>query len=298
MKYTFLPVAILLLISCQTEQTEKEISTTLAQTQTVFPADEEQVDETKDAAMIEALQNQTYLNGTIMVPPQRHASVSLIMGGIIHNISLLPGEYVKKGTVILYLENPEFIQLQQTYLEATAQEEYLEAEYKRQEILSRQEAASKKRFQESKAEYLSMKSRKEAAAAQLKILGIVPEQLISDGIQPYLEVKAPISGYMTGTKMNLGKYVNAGESMCDIIDKGEAMLRLIAYEKDLDNFSTGSILSFTVNEMEDNHFRAHVISVGQEVDGVSRSLDVYAKVEGTHPRFRPGMYVTAQIEKK
>jgi len=200
--------------------------------------------------------------------------------------------------VILYLENPEFIQLQQTYLEATAQEEYLEAEYKRQEILSRQEAASKKRFQESKAEYLSMKSRKEAAAAQLKILGIVPEQLISDGIQPYLEVKAPISGYMTGTKMNLGKYVNAGESMCDIIDKGEAMLRLIAYEKDLDNFSTGSILSFTVNGMEDNHFRAHVISVGQEVDGVSRSLDVYAKVEGTHPRFRPGMYVTAQIEKK
>ena len=44
-------------------------------------------------------------------------------------------------------------------------------------------------------------------------------------------------------------------------------------------------------------FEAKLISIGQEVDETSRSLEVFAKVIGEDPNFRPGMYVTAQIEK-
>ena len=76
------------------------------------------------------------------------------MGGTVHATTLLPGDYVKKGSVVVSLENPDFITLQQTYLDAHAQTEYLEAEYKRQQRLSEQEAASQKRFQQSKADYL------------------------------------------------------------------------------------------------------------------------------------------------
>ena len=71
-------------------------------------------------------------NGVITVPPQRQATVTLTMGGSIHSTSLLPGNHVSQGEVIATLENPEFIQLQQTYLESAAQTEYLEKEYNRQ----------------------------------------------------------------------------------------------------------------------------------------------------------------------
>ena len=131
-------------------------------------------------------------NGVITVPPQRQATVTLTMGGSIHSTSLLPGNHVSQGEVIATLENPEFIQLQQTYLESAAQTEYLEKEYNRQKMLSEQEAASQKRFQQSKADYLSMKSRMEAAAAQLKLLQVDVNRLHEQGIQPYLEVKAPL----------------------------------------------------------------------------------------------------------
>jgi len=30
----------------------------------------------------------------------------------------------------------------------------------------------------------------------------------------------------------------------------------------------------------------------------SRSLEMYARVKETNPRFRPGMYVSARVEKK
>ena len=52
--------------------------------------------------------------------------------------------------------------------------------------------ASQKRMQQSKAEYLSMKSRLDAAAAQLLILGVDARSLQTKGIQPYLEIKAPL----------------------------------------------------------------------------------------------------------
>ena len=51
-------------------------------------------------------------------------------GSTVHATTLLPGDYVKKGSVVVSLENPDFITLQQTYLDAHAQTEYLEAEYK------------------------------------------------------------------------------------------------------------------------------------------------------------------------
>jgi len=67
-----------------------------------------------------------------------------------------------------------------------AQAEYLQAEYERQKTLSTEQAASQKKFQQSKADYLSMKSKLEATAAQLTLLGIVPEELLKSGIQPLL----------------------------------------------------------------------------------------------------------------
>ena len=145
--------------------------------------------------------NQVSFNGRIVLPPQRQATVALTIGGVIKNTSLLPGQHVTKNSVIATLENPEFITLQQTYLDSHAQTEYLRMEYERQKNLSAEQAASQKKFQQSKADYLSMKSRQDAAAAQLSLLGVNPETLLRDGIQPFLEVKAPISGYVVNVAM-------------------------------------------------------------------------------------------------
>lgn len=297
-----IPAALILLAACNMTSDPKTPLATPADlsrpadiTVPPPPADSAAVDGLTSAT---ALPNHSSFNGIMVVPPQRQATVTLTMGGTVHATTLLPGDYVKKGSVVVSLENPDFITLQQTYLDAHAQTEYLEAEYKRQQRLSEQEAASRKRFQQSKADYLSMKSRQDAAAAQLAILGVSAGDLLEDGIQPYLEVKAPLSGYVAGLSINLGKYVNAGEPICDVIDKGETLLCLTAYEKDLADLSIGNQVQFRVNGMGKETFHAVLISIGQEVDETSRSLEMYARVKETNPRFRPGMYVSARVEKK
>lgn len=287
----------LFLLSCNNPQpaSQQEEAAPAPATETVAQADSAQQTDAVSSATNVA-KSASY-NGVITVPPQRQATVTLTMGGSIHSTNLLPGSYVRQGEVIATLENPEFIQLQQTYLESAAQAEYLEKEYNRQKMLSEQEAASQKRFQQSKADYFSMKSRMEAAAAQLKLLQVDVDRLHEQGIQPYLEVKAPLDGYVTSMKVNLGTYLNAGEPICDIINKGETLLELTAYEKDLDYLQVGSSVEFQVNGMGTQTFEATVITIGQEVDDVNRSLQVYARVKDQNSRFRPGMYVSAKIRK-
>lgn len=238
----------------------------------------------------------TTFNGIITTPPRSHSTITLTMGGAIENIYVFPGDMVKKGQTIATLKNPEFIQLQQEFLTATAQVEYLEKEYNRQQNLASHEAASQKKLQQSKAEFLSEKSRLDAAKAQLTLLNVDTETLKEKGLKTYLEIKAPISGYVTDLQANLGQYFDAGQPICDIINKSEALLQLTAYEKDLAYISVGNKVTFTVNGLENKTFHAEIIAIDQMVNSENRSINVYAKVKSTDKLFRQGMYVSAKID--
>lgn len=296
MKKIAIVVAVFMLAACSNSSSDKEecVTVEVADTVSVNKPDTAEVDGMTSAT---AVNNPSSFNGTLVIPARNFATVSLTMGGIVKETALLPGDFVKKGSVIAILENPEFINLQQTYLDSRAQLEYLEAEYERQQVLVKEEAASQKKFQQSKADYQSMKSRVQASAAQLGMLGVNTDNLEKTGIQPNLEVKAPISGYVSNVQMNLGKHIAAGEPLCEVIDKNQTLLRLVAYEKDLEDLKVGSKVAFRVNGLGKQTFLATIISIGQKVDDVNRSLEVYARVTESNPLFRPGMYITARVEK-
>lgn len=297
MRQIVLPLALLLMTACNSSKEQPKPMEQATDTTTTMAekVDTMQVDAITSAT---AIANPASFNGTLVIPPRNFATVSLSMDGIVKNLSLLPGTYIPKGAVLATLENPQFIELQQNYLDSHAQLEYLEAEYNRQTALSREEAASQKKYQQSKADYLSMKSRMQANAAQLRLLGIEPETLLKSGIRSYLEVTAPIGGYISNVQANLGKHLSAGEPLCDIIDKSETMVRLIAYEKDLNGMKVGSRVQFRVNGLGKQTFHATLISIGQQVDDTNRSIELYAKVLDGSSIFRPGMYVSARMEKE
>ena len=303
MKHTILCVLAILTACNSATNTKQEMPTSVtADSVTVISPDSTAYSQPYDSTSIDGTTaataiNKVSFNGTLIIPPQNFASVTMLMGGIIRSTNLLPGSYVKKGTLLATLDNLDFISLQQTFLESHAQTEYLKSEYNRQLVLSKEEVASVKKLEQSKADYLSMKSKMEAAAAQLSLLGISTQSLSKNGIMPILEIKAPVNGYIGKVKVNVGKYLNAGDILCEIINKQETLLRLTTYEKDLKDIRLGAKVWFRVNGMGTKTFEAKLISIGQEVDETSRSLEVFAKVISEDPTFRPGMYVTAQIEK-
>ena len=96
------------------------------------------------------------VNGIIDVPPHSKVSINLPYGGFLKDTQMLPGTKVKKGQLIAIIENPEFIEFQQEYLESVAQQEYLKAEYERQEKLYNEEVSSEKTYQQAKSDFLAL----------------------------------------------------------------------------------------------------------------------------------------------
>lgn len=295
-KTTLLFAAALLMVSCggkneATVETATEKADSIVADSTMADTVKADVDAVTSATNVA---NSPTFNGLLSVAPDRLATVSLTMGGRIHSLNVMSGKAVARGQVIATLDNPEFIELQQTYLESKAQLEFLEREYARQKSLGQGEATSQKRVEESRAEYLSMKSRTEAAAMRLKALGVSPASVSANGIRPYLPVVAPIGGYVSNLSVNLGKYVEAGEPLCDVVNKSNPMIELTVYEKDIALMKVGGKLQFRVNGMGKSTFAATIVSIEQTVDKKDYSIKVYARVTDSNPMFRPGMYVRAR----
>ena len=300
-KPLLLAAMLLLLSSCHNTTSQTTPVTEDAPAATTSEAVTNDSTSTK-AAAVDAMSGATAkthpasFNGTLMIPPQQLSTITLPMDGIVRHIYLLPGAYAQRGTHIASLQNPAFIELQQSYLDSKAQLSYLQAEYERQANLAQAEAVSQKRLQQAKADYLSMKSRMQSAQAQLQLLGVDTDQLSLRGIEPLLDIKAPISGYISQLKVTQGTYLHAGDALCNVIDKSHLLIRLIAYEKDLTGLHEGDLLRFEVNGLGHTHFHATLISIGQQVDETNRSIELLGRVKEQHPQFRPGMYVSAQID--
>ncbi|RZK59710.1 MAG: efflux transporter periplasmic adaptor subunit, partial [Hymenobacter sp.] len=58
------------------------------------------------------------VNGVLDVPPENLVSVSAPLGGFVDRTDLLQGSRVRAGQVLAVIRNPDFVQLQQDYLEA------------------------------------------------------------------------------------------------------------------------------------------------------------------------------------
>lgn len=258
-------------------------------------AEQEQMGAQDAVSSATAVSNNSILNGVLTVPAQNYVSVTLPIDGTVRSVNLIPAQMVQKGDVLVTLENPQFIELQYSYLDAQAQCDFLAAEYERQRNLSQEDATSGKRLQQSKAEYLSMKSRKEASAAQLELLGVSPQSISENGIMATLDIKAPMSGYITNLNVNQGKHITTGQAICDIVNKSRTLLKLTAYEKDLGKLQIGAKIKFRVNGISDTDFDATILTIGQNIDVTNRSLEVYAQSLSSHSDFRPGMYVTAMF---
>ena len=129
MRKIFYPILLLALVACKgQQQTADSESVADPATESVNPemgknngqsdADATAQPEVDAITSATSRPNQVSFNGRIVLPPQRQATVALTIGGVIKNTSLLPGQHVTKNSVIATLENPEFITLQQTYLDS------------------------------------------------------------------------------------------------------------------------------------------------------------------------------------
>jgi len=234
-------------------------------------------------------------NGFIDIPPANKASVSAIIGGFIKKSNLLVGDKVKKGQLLVVIENSDFIEIQQQYLELDAQLNFLENEYNRQKTLFEEQISSKKNYLKAESNFNSAKAVYNALEQKLLLLNINPSNVKSGNISSTIPVYAPISGSITKVSTSVGKFMSASDVLMEIIDDEHKHLELVVFEKDVFNVEEGQVIYFQTPENSLQKYKAEVHLIGKSIDEQNRTVKVHGHLENEHEPFIVGMFVEAEI---
>lgn len=236
------------------------------------------------------------VNGVVSVAPQNLATVCMPMGGFVKSTSLVPGSTVRKGQTLAIIENQEFIDIQQNYLEAKNKLEYAEAEYKRHKELYKDDVYSQKNLQLVTADYKNLKSMVNALKQKMELIGINPANLTEDNISRSVALHSPISGYVKAINVSIGKSVSSSDVLFEIVNSDNLFLELTLFEKDADQVARDQKIHFFINNETEQH-EAIIYQTGKSIND-DKTYKVYARVTGFCRNILPGMYVNCIIESK
>lgn len=240
------------------------------------------------------LSNYIKASGTIDAPPQQTVSISSPYGGTIKSTTVIEGKYISKGQLVASIENPEFIQIQQDYLESNSQLNFLSQDLKRQEELVRENIAAAKSLQRARSEYNTMTARVAGLRANLRLIGINPANVRPGGLTSRVNIYSPASGYVTNVYSNIGKAIGANETLADIVNTNNLLVNVKVFEKDLSNVHIGQRIRFK-GTGDTTERIGEVILIGKDIDD-DRTIEVHGKVVSPGKSLIPGMFVNAILE--
>lgn len=306
-KFLFLIIAGLIISSCNStqEKTEpaelptEELITFVELTKEQFEA----VDIELGKIERRNLKTTIKASGHLEVPPQNKAEVSTFIGAIIKSIAVLEGSKVQKGQTLAVLEHPDFVKLQEEYISAKSNLDFLEKEYLRQKELFEQNAGIGKVFQKAESDYNTGKAKVSSLESQLKMLSVNLNELLKGNIVSSIVLIAPISGYIGHIKANVGAYAEPNKMLFEIIDNTQIHCDLLVYEKDIFKVKVGQKIHFIITNMpqhQEEHgsktIEGEIFGINKSFEENSKAISVHAMIKNENHELIPGMYVSALID--
>lgn len=292
-----IPFALILSCSSKTENNVTELAqdtTTAAESITFSKEQVKLAGITSGKIKKQKISETIECTGIIKASPKNIASVSPIIRGFIKTLNYYPGDFVEKEAVLAYLQHPDFIILQQQYLEAKSQTEYYQEEYKRQGELTVENAASIKKLQKAKADYLSNEAKFKSLKSQLELLGIKPEHIEKGDFVKEFKLVAPIKGRISQLNANTGMFISPENCIYEIIDNTSLNLYLHVFEKDITKTKIGQkIMFWSLNDKQ--KYQAKIKRLGIKIDENNHTIMVYSLIVNKKDQLKPGMSVNASI---
>lgn len=233
--------------------------------------------------------------GQLEALPRNRTVVNAVTGGLIRDLTLLPGDRVSRGQILFRIENQELLQLQEDYLTASASLVFLKDEYERQQLLAGENVTARKQFLKAESDYLSTKARVTALEARLNLLRIDRELLQHGKLAASVPVVSPISGFVVSIEKENGVFVSPEIPILEIVETSPLMVTLQVFEKDIPLVSAGQSVRFRVPEVSSDTLEASVFTTGKALSDL-RTVTVHAMfTPEKNTTYLPGMFVRAAI---
>ena len=238
------------------------------------------------------LKSTVKVSGELELPPQNKADVSAMAAGKITQINVRPGQRVRKGTVLARLQNPDFIEWQQSFLETEGELLFLNKEWTRLKDLVAKEISPKKQLDKIESERAIAQAKLKGLKSRMQLLGI---QTPTGDLASSISLRSPMNGYVREIKANTGVFVQPEMSLFEIVDNHHLHIDLKVFEKDLPYIKEGQNIQFSLQSQPDELMEAYIFAIGKALDRAERTVDVHAEIKEEKANLLPGMFVEARI---
>lgn len=219
-----------------------------------------------EAKQIELIQEEN-LVGTLL-PIQEVAIVSEVSQKIT-KIAFNDGDHVSRGQLLYKLNDTDI----------RAKQKELYAELKLAQINEQRYASLLKTEAIRQQDYDEIESKLNSLKAQVEFLDF---QLSKT------EIRAPFSGRIGISKVDLGAYVYPGLELVNLQDQSKVLINFSVPEKHVLQVKQGKPISFTTQVSNEIH-EAKIISSNSGLDNQNRSLTVQAVADNVENKYKGGM---------
>jgi RND family efflux transporter MFP subunit len=254
-----------------------------------------------------------FADGVLRTP--RSVEVRCKVGGQVQKVFVKDGDRVKKGQLLLKIDQREYqITLEESryrHIQALSQvaaedEEQIDNPEALAAFVTERDALTARRNDMSSEQYraamldLELKALKQGAFRQdlfAQRTGLADARVAEERARlslEYTEVRAPFSGIVNNLTAVVGENLSVGQTLCNVYDnrKLEAVVNVL--EADLGNLTEGRTALVAVPAVGDTiHAKINVIS--PQLDEASRTCQVIVRFDNATGRYRPGMFVRAEI---
>jgi membrane fusion protein (multidrug efflux system) len=217
-----------------------------------------------------------YFSGTAIIEAEEETEVVAKVGGVVEQIMVEEGDYVKKGDVVATLDD-EILKVRLKQAEANLKK--LESNFIRNRNLHDKKLLSTEEFQQSKYEYEQQKAAYQLAELDLR----------------YTSITTPISGIVAERLVKVGNMVLKNSPTFRVTGMNPLIAILHIPEKKLKSLSKNQKVTLRVDAIGNRDFQGYIKRISPVIDPTTGTVKVTVEVNCDSKKLMPGMFARVNI---
>ncbi len=207
---------------------------------------------------------------------RRLLHLTALTEGRIERILAVAGDRVRKGQLLAEIYSPDYMSRQAEFLQAAERADRFSGD--------QNEADAVRSFMDSARERLILLGATTADVTELRRTKMP---------QPFLPVRAPLTGTVIESASVQGDHVELGANLFRLADLSILWAALHIKEKDLAAIQTGSTVEIRTQAYPGEIFQGRLLLVGDVLDPGTRTVLSRVEVPNSAGKLKTGMYIEA-----
>src|SRR5271170_4575288 len=237
-------------------------------------------------------------SGAVAYDAFQTTQVFAAIGGPVHEILVVPGEFVHAGQPLLTVTSPDYSAARSAYIKAKDAYALADKLYTRAVDLFAHGAIAEADLQQAESSRTQAHADMESSADALRALGVKdPEALVKNPSLSTAEtpVPAPVAGEVVERLVGPGQLLQTGVTQCFTISNTNTVWVLVnVYQGDLPYIHLGDQVEINT-EAYPELFHGKISYIAPALDPNTRTLQARIVTDNPGKKLKKDMYVTASV---